>query len=182
MKTLYLIGGTMGVGKTATCQELKRMLPGAVLLDGDWCWDADPFVVTDETKAMVMDNVCHVLGNFLRCSAYENVILCWVMHEQGIIDGILSRLDTSGCQVRTVSLVCSEEELRRRLGKDVSDGLRQPDVIARSLASLPLYQTLGTEKVDTSHLSLAQAAERIASLHEAGDKEGLADEKTSLPA
>ena len=34
MKTLYLIGGTMGVGKTATCQQLKSMLPNAVLLDG----------------------------------------------------------------------------------------------------------------------------------------------------
>ena len=61
MKKLYLIGGTMGVGKTATCQQLKSMLSNAVLLDGDWCWDADPFVVTDETKAMVMDNICHVL-------------------------------------------------------------------------------------------------------------------------
>lgn len=32
MKKLYLIGGTMGVGKTAASRELKRMLPNAVLL------------------------------------------------------------------------------------------------------------------------------------------------------
>ena len=82
MKKLYLIGGTMGVGKTATCQQLKSMLSNAVLLDGDWCWDADPFVVTDETKAMVMDNICHVLNNLIRCSAYDNVLFCWVMHER----------------------------------------------------------------------------------------------------
>ncbi|MBQ0125795.1 MAG: AAA family ATPase, partial [Clostridiales bacterium] len=40
MKTLYLIGGTMGVGKTTVCQQLKKELDKAVFLDGDWCWDA----------------------------------------------------------------------------------------------------------------------------------------------
>ena len=50
MKTLYLIGGTMGVGKTTVCQLLKQDLPNSVFLDGDWCWDASPFQVTDETK------------------------------------------------------------------------------------------------------------------------------------
>ena len=161
MKTLYFIGGTMGVGKTATCQELKRMLPNVVLLDGDWCWDAAPFVVTDETKAMVMDNICHVLNNFIRCSAYENVIFCWVMHEQEIVNDLLSRLDVSSCLVRTISLVCSEEELCRRLGKDVSAGIRQPDVIGRSLARLPLYDALGGEKMDTTGLTPVMAADRI---------------------
>ena len=161
MKKLYLIGGTMGVGKTATCQQLKSMLSNAVLLDGDWCWDADPFVVTDETKAMVMDNICHVLNNLIRCSAYENVIFCWVMHEQAIVDDILSRLDTSSCLVRVISLVCSEEELRDRLGKDVSAGIRRPDVIRRSLARLPLYDTMGGEKIDTTYLTPAAVAEQI---------------------
>lgn len=161
MKTIYLIGGTMGVGKTATCQQLKSMLPNAVLLDGDWCWDADPFVVNDETKAMVTDNICHLLNNFIRCRAYDNVIFCWVMHEQSIIDDILSHLDTSGCLVRTVSLVCSEEVLRNRLERDIADGIRQPDVMARSLARLPLYQALVTEKVDTSALTPEQAATHI---------------------
>ena len=27
MKTLYMIGGTMGVGKTAVCQQLKMNFP-----------------------------------------------------------------------------------------------------------------------------------------------------------
>ena len=49
-KILYLIGGTMGVGKTTVCQRLKMDLPNSVFLDGDWCWDANPFQVTEETK------------------------------------------------------------------------------------------------------------------------------------
>ena len=66
MKTLYMIGGTMGVGKTTVCQLLKQDLPNSVFLDGDWCWDASPFQVTDETKAMVTNNICYLLNNFLK--------------------------------------------------------------------------------------------------------------------
>ena len=113
MKNLYLIGGAMGVGKTTVCRRLKKDLPNSVFLDGDWCWDADPFLITEETKAMVMDNICFLLNNFLRCSAYENIIFCWVMHEQSIIDEITKRLDTDLCLVKCISLTANEAELPR---------------------------------------------------------------------
>ena len=51
----------MGVGKTTVCQYLKNQLNNSVFLDGDWCWDAHPFLVTDETKKMVMHNICFLL-------------------------------------------------------------------------------------------------------------------------
>ena len=162
MKRLILVGGTMGVGKTATARELGKLLPRNVMLDGDWCWQATPFVVTDETRAMVMDNITHLLGNFLRCSAYENVIFCWVMHEQGIIDELLSRLPLDGVQVHSFSLVCSEEALKSRLSADIAAGLRDADVIERSLPRLALYEALDTEKVDTTVLSADEAAREIA--------------------
>ena len=76
MKKLYLIGGTMGVGKTTVCQYLKKQLPKSVFLDGDWCWDMSPFQVTEETKAMVLDNICHLLNRFLACSAFDHVLFC----------------------------------------------------------------------------------------------------------
>lgn len=164
MKTFYCIGGTMGVGKTAVSQQLKLQLHNSVFLDGDWCWDAHPFQVTEETKALVLDNICAVLNNFLQCSAYENVIFCWVMHEQSIIDTILSRLNTAGCRVVTVSLLCSETELLRRLHRDIAAGIRTEDVVARSLQRLPLYQTLDTIKVDTTGKSAAEVSAEIAAL------------------
>ena len=162
MKRLYLIGGTMGVGKTTVCQILKRRLPNCVFLDGDWCWDMEPFRVNEETKAMVMENICFLLNNFLRCSAYENIVFCWVMHEQSILDELLSRLDTAGWQVHAFSLVCSETALRARLQKDIDAGLRTPDVIGRSLTRLPLYGQLNTVKLDTSSITASQAADAIA--------------------
>lgn len=164
MKKLYLIGGPMGVGKTSACRHLKQLLPRSVFLDGDWCWDAAPFQVTEETKAMVMDNICHLLNNFLRCTAYENVIFCWVMHEQGIIDHILRAVDGSGCAVRAVSLVCDAQTLRARLAEDVRQGVRTADVIGRSLARLPLYPRLDTCKIDTAGKSALDVAKEIAAL------------------
>ena len=162
-KTLYLIGGPMGVGKTTVCRELNRMLPASVMLDGDWCWCADPFQVTTETKRMVLDNICHLLGNFLRCSAYENVILCWVMHERAIIDEILRRLpiEECGAEVRTVSLVAHEDELRHRIEGDMRAGIRDKEAAARSLSYLPRYRDLGTELMDTTGLMPHEVAARI---------------------
>ena len=104
MKDLYLIGGAMGIGKTAVGQQLKRDLLNSVFLDEDWCWDADPFLVTEETKAMVLENICCLLNNFLRCTACDHVIFCWVMHQQEIIDAILSRLNAENCRVHCLSL------------------------------------------------------------------------------
>ena len=150
MKMLYLIGGTMGVGKTTVCQLLKKQLSNSVFLDGDWCWDADPFWVTEETKRMVEDNICYMLNNFLHCSAYENVIFCWVMHEQSILDGILERLDIADCEVKNISLICDEEALKERLQKDIDCGIRKEDILERSAARLPMYDRLNTWKIDTT--------------------------------
>jgi len=164
MKTLYLIGGPMGVGKSTVCQRLKVELDKAVFLDGDHCWDAHPFQVTEETKAMVVDNICHLLGNFLRCSAYQSVIFCWVMHQQAILDDILSRLDLEGCRVLPISLTCRPEALRARLEGDVKAGFRQGDVVDRALGYLPLYDELDTIHLDTTGLSPDQVAAAIRAL------------------
>ena len=164
MKRIYLIGGTMGVGKTSVCQTLKKELKNSVFLDGDWCWDANPFQVNDETKRMVIDNICHLLNNFIHCSVYDNVIFCWVMHEQNTINDILSNLDLTNCDVKTLSLICNHNELVKRLKKDIRAGIRQEDVIARSIERLPLYATLNTVKIDVSDLNVEQTAEIITSL------------------
>lgn len=151
MKTLYLIGGTMGVGKTTISKQLKQELNQSVFLDGDWCRDMHPLIVNEETKAMVLDNICHLLNNFIHCSSYENIIFCWVMHEQSIIDGILKKLDTSNLNIKSISLISDEASLTQRIAKDIASNLRQPDVLKRSLERLAMYQELNTIKIDTSN-------------------------------
>jgi len=161
MKTLYLIGGTMGVGKTTVCRELKKELPNTVFLDGDWCWDADPFQVNAETQTMVLENICFLLNQFLHCSAYENVIFCWVMHEQSIIDAIAKNLDTADCMVKNISLICNEDTLRSNLQTDIDAGKRNADIIERSVARIPMYQKLNTVKIFTDHKTVTELTEEI---------------------
>ncbi|HIW21556.1 MAG TPA: AAA family ATPase [Candidatus Dorea intestinavium] len=161
MKRLYMIGGTMGVGKTTVCHQLKKDLPQCVFLDGDWCWDANPFQVTEETKTMVIDNICHLLNNFIECSAYENIVFCWVMHEQSIINSITERINLQQCVTKCISLIANEEELLNRLVKDIAKGIRSDDIIQRSVARIPMYQKLDTIKIDTNKKNVQMIVDEI---------------------
>ena len=161
MKRLILIGGPMGVGKTSVSRELQGRLPNCALLDGDWCWDLRPFTVNAETKAMALDNIRHLLNSFLSCGAVENIVFCWVMHRQDIIDSILDGLETGGAEVRSFSLVADEAALTGRIRGDIARGARQPDALEKSLTYLPLYGKLDTIKIDTSRRSATEAADEI---------------------
>lgn len=161
MKNLYIIGGTMGVGKTSVCRRLKQNLNNCVFLDGDNCWETSPLLNTEETRAMAMDNVCHLLNNFIKCSAYDNIVFCWVMHEQNIIDEMLKNLDTSNCNVKLISLTCNETTLTARLRSEIINDIRTKDIISRSLERLPLYESLNTVKVDNSNKSIDKVVEEI---------------------
>jgi len=161
VKNPIFINGTMGVGKTATCRELQLLLPNCVFLDDDWYWDASTFIVNDETKNMVLDNISYLINNFITCSVYENIISCWVMNEQNIIDDVLSRLNKNDCKLYKYSLVCSEEPLISRIKKDIEMGIRSEDIIKRSVARLQNYFEMDTQKIDASNISGKEAAEII---------------------
>ena len=163
-KRCILISGTMGVGKTSVCRELMKLLPQSVFLDGDWCWYSHPFTVTDATKQMVLENIGFMLQNFLRCPDYQNIIFCWVMDHQEILDDVISRIQPAleDARLCSVSLTASPEALSSRLQKDIDSGLRSPDILPRSLARLPLYDDLNTYKLDVSRLSARQVAQLLA--------------------
>ena len=48
------------------------------------------------------------------------------MHEQSIIDDLLSRLDLKDVKVIAISLVCQKEALEKRIQKDIDQGIRKP--------------------------------------------------------
>lgn len=154
----------MGVGKSSVCAELNKQLPKSVYLDGDWCWNMDPFVVNAETKAMVIKNICFMLNSFLSCSELENIIFCWVMHLKEIQDEILSALDLSNVRVMRISLICSGQELEKRLMSDIAEGRREADIIEKSLSRLSLYNSLGNMLLDTTALTPQDTAAKIAAL------------------
>lgn len=163
MQNLIFINGTMGVGKSAVCRELKKILPDNVFLEGDHCWDMTPFIVNETTCRMVLGNICALLNGFLKSGMFENILFCWVMHERGIIDEILSQL-SGDFRFHLITLTCSEQELLRRLHGDIAAGLRDQDVIARSLERAAHYKNMDSVCIDTTNLSPLSTAERIFSL------------------
>jgi broad-specificity NMP kinase len=160
-KKLVIINGTMGVGKTAVCRELYRNLDNSVWLDGDWCWMMNPFIVNDENKKMVINNITYLLRNFLTNSSIEYVIFNWVIHMEDIFSDVLEPLEDLEFEVVRITLTCSEEALIRRISKDVELKLREESSIDRSVQRLKLYKDMSTEKIDTTNLSILETVNKI---------------------
>ena len=142
-KQLILVGGAMGVGKSAVCRELLRQLTPGVWLDGDWCWNMNPFVVSEENKRMVLSNITHLLRAYLDNSSCRYVLFCWVMDQPLLFEAVLGPLRDIPFTSHSFSLVCTEQALRERLERDA-------------------YAALPTCKLDVTSLTPYEAACAIA--------------------
>lgn len=84
MKNLIFINGTMGAGKSAVSRELKKILAPSFFLDGDWCWNMEPFVPGAAERALVLRNIAFLLNSYLAFDGRGNVIFGWVMHKRAV--------------------------------------------------------------------------------------------------
>lgn len=165
MKKLVIINGTMGVGKSTVCRLLQHKLKRSLFLDGDWCWyQGSDYLVNEATKAMVLDNITHLLNNFLAAPDFEYVIFYWVMHEQQILESVLKPLSRHEFELYKFTLTCSPLALERRLQPDMACGLRDSRCLRRSLERLPLYDSMDTVKIDTSDLTAREVVDKLYSL------------------
>lgn len=157
MKKLIIVSGTMGVGKTTVCKVLYKMAPGSVWLDGDWCWLMNPWDMCDENKAMAMANITTLLCSYLDNSTFENVIFSWVLHRREMIDDLLGRLSGRQFDLRPFALVCTPDELARRMQQDGRD----PSSVTASAERLPLYSSIGWPIIDTTGMNPEEVALEI---------------------
>ena len=162
MKNLIFINGTMGAGKSAVSRELKKILAPSFFLDGDWCWDMEPFAPGAAERALVLRNIAFLLNSYLAFDGRGNVIFGWVMHKRAVVEDLLARLDLSGARFFLFTLDVSEAELTRRLSRDVERGLRDSGIVERSLARRREFDAFG-EVVPADGISPAEAAHAIAS-------------------
>jgi broad-specificity NMP kinase len=165
-KKLIIINGTMGVGKSAACRELYKSLENSVWLDGDWCWMMNPFIVNDENKNMVINNITYLLRSFLNNSSLQYIIFNWVIHMEDIFDGILEPLKDLNFEIIKITLTCSEEALKKRILKDVKLNLREESSINRSVERLEIYKNMSTVKIDTSNLSISETVNKMVNVIE----------------
>lgn len=161
MKKLIVINGPMGVGKSSVCKILNRRLENSAWLDGDWCCMMDPFIVNDENKEMVIDNISHLLRNYLNNSNLENIILSWVIHKDEILNLILDKIGLDDYEVKKVTLICSKSVLKKRISKDITKGVRDVESLERSLAYLKYYEENTTNNLDTSEKGKSEIVDEI---------------------
>lgn len=153
-KKLIIINGVMGVGKTTISNILYKELENSFWLDGDNYWMMNPFIVDEENKEMVLDNISFILNNFIKNSNSKYILFNWVIHTDEIMNDILSKLNINDVDVHKITLMCSKEVLISRIEEDIKKGLRNEENISRSLERLELYEKMGTVKVDTTNKEL----------------------------
>ena len=61
-------------------------------------------------------------------------------------------------------MLCAADDLWELLSRGIAAGRREPDVLERSLARMPLYDQLNTIKINTSDKTEAEIAEELAPL------------------
>lgn len=161
MKTLYLLGGPMGVGKATVGKALANVHENSIYIEGDMANDAMSFSLDEEEKKKVLKLIIDMLNKVLN-DGYEHVILGWEMDQQSTINAIMQGTKNNCNRINQFSLIASPKILRKRLQNDIKKGIRKDDgVIARSLEKLPLYKHLTTVKIDTSNIDLHQIIELI---------------------
>ena len=157
---VIILNGPMGVGKTTVGKYIADHHPGTAFIDGDWCLDIHPFVGNQETKAMAVDNILHMIGNYQKCSVCSMVVLVWLKDEPWVIQKITQGLSAMQAEVKNMTLVCSRESLIRRWKDDHDCEWRTDEWLNVSLKSLPGFASM-ENIIDTSDLSVEQVAELV---------------------
>ena len=157
---VIVINGPMGVGKTTVGRYLADSRPGTAFIDGDWCMDLHPFVGSRETKAMAVDNILHMIGNYGRCSVCGMIVVVWLMDDPEVCRRIGDGIAALGMEIRSVTLTCGRDELIRRWKNDRVCEWRTDEWLQASLKSLPYFSSLDNV-IDTDGLTAAEAAARI---------------------
>lgn len=157
---VIILNGPMGVGKTTVGKYIADHHPGTAFIDGDWCLDIHPFVGNQETKAMAVDNILHMIGNYQKCSVCNMVVLVWLMDEPWVIQKITQGLSAMQAEVKNMTLVCSRESLIRQWKDDHNCEWRTDEWLNVSLKSLPGFASMDNT-IDTSGLPVEQVAELV---------------------
>ncbi|MBL1229124.1 hypothetical protein IW492_07735 [Enterococcus sp. BWB1-3] len=78
------------------------------------------------------------------------------MNRQEILDEIKERLFLDDHRFFSFSLICTEEELTRKISKTIEQRTRSESALPNAVARLPLYNELTTVLIDTTGKSVAE--------------------------
>ena len=157
---VIILNGPMGAGKTTVGKYLADRNPGTAFIDGDWCMDIHPFVGNQETKSIAVDNILHMIGNYLNCSVCSMIVLVWLMDDSWVVRKITEGISALQAEVKYATLVCDKDNLLKRWANDHDCDWRTDEWLTVSLKSLPEFAAMDNT-IDTSGLSVDRVADLI---------------------
>lgn len=161
MKKLIIINGTMGVGKSSVAQLLNKSIPNSALVDGDWCCKINS-PLSDSIKNLYLKNINTLINNYLSSDDVTDVILCWVIHKNEILQKILQNTDLRNVNVYVITLQANEQTLTKRIIGRFEYEKRDKGELERSLFyQQNYYNDISSYKLDTSDMSIERVAEKI---------------------
>lgn len=155
MKKFIIINGAMGVGKTSVCKELNKSLMNSAWLDGDWCMMMNPFA--EKHHRMFLDNIYHILNNYLSTPLFEYVLFSWVIPREDMISYIIKKLSDNPFQLVRITLLCTENKLEERMRQAGRDDI----TIEKSILYQREFSSIDTLKVDTTELSVSETVNEV---------------------
>lgn len=160
MKTILLLLGPNGIGKSTTAKHILEKQPNTALVDSDWCRAMNPYNIDTVTN-----NIYSLISNYLHCPKIKTVIFPYGFHgdRKKRYDAVINKLIEDGLDftVFPVILMCSLEENISRAQNDMRDNER----IQRGIENtFHFYDKYDYPKIDTTDINAEQVAERIISL------------------
>lgn len=157
MKTILLILGPNGIGKSTTAKGILDRLPNAALVDSDWCRAMNPYDMDT-----VINNMYAMIKNYFDNQKIETVILPYGFHgdRKQRFNVVVDKLQKAGIcfTIFAVVLSCSFDEMITRSQKDMRDSKR----IKRGVENtFHFYDEYDYPKIDTTDLTAEQTAEKI---------------------
>lgn len=119
---LILITGSPCVGKTTVADLLYQSYENSAYFDGDWAWCVNPFSVTDPRLRNGDRVMSFALDNYLQSGFSYVVFSSVVIMYDAIRRPILNAITSTGYDVISFTLTCSEETLRSRHRKRGDEG------------------------------------------------------------
>lgn len=160
MKTILLILGPNGIGKSTTAQSVLDRLPNAALVDSDWCRAMNPYDMNT-----VINNMYAMIKNYFDNQEINTIILPYGFHgdRKQRFDVVIDKLRRAEIDFKifAVILLCSFDEMIDRSQKDMRDNER----IKRGVKNtFHFYDEYEYPKIDTTDLTAEQTADKIITL------------------